>query len=77
MEIDGVQYKGITNYGHRPTFDVGNDCTETHVIGFWGDLYGRELKVEFVNYLREIQKFDSVDALKEQLQKDIERVNHD
>jgi riboflavin kinase/FMN adenylyltransferase len=74
VSIDDKTYKGITNYGARPTFDDETVVTETHLDGFSGDLYGKELTIEFIKYLRDIQKFDSVAALKEQLTKDIRRV---
>ncbi|MBQ8446851.1 MAG: riboflavin kinase, partial [Clostridia bacterium] len=64
--------------GARPTFDNSDVLTETYIDGFSGDLYGKTLKIEFVQYLRDIQKFDSVDELKEQLAKDIGRIKkHD
>ena len=69
--IDGRTYKGITNFGARPTFDNEIKRLETYLDGFEGDLYGREIKVEFVRFLREIQKFDGADALKQQLKKDV------
>lgn len=72
--VDGKAYKGITNYGARPTFDNEDVLTETHLDGFSGDLYGRALKVEFVRYLRDIQKFESAEDLKVQLQADIQSV---
>ena len=72
--VDGHIYKGITNYGARPTFAENTVVTETYLDGFSGDLYGKELKVEFVRYLRDIEKFHNVDELKQQLTKDIERV---
>ncbi len=72
--VDGKYYKGITNFGARPTFNDGAVVTETHLDGFEGDLYGRELKIEFLRYLRDVVRFDSVDGLKEQLTKDIRRV---
>ena len=74
VEVDGKGYKGITNYGARPTFDNDRVLTETYLDGFDGDLYGKLLKVEFVHYLREITRFDSAESLKNQLTKDIERV---
>jgi riboflavin kinase/FMN adenylyltransferase len=74
VTVDGVAYKGITNYGARPTFDNDRVLTETYLDGFDGDLYGKLLKVEFVRYLREITRFDSAESLKNQLTKDIERV---
>lgn len=76
--VDGDTYRGITNYGARPTFDNDVVLTETYLDGFSGDLYGKTLKIDFVRYLRDIQKFDSVDELKKQLTTDLERVrNHD
>ncbi len=77
VNVDGKIYKGITNYGARPTFSDNAVWTETHLDGFKGDLYGRELKVEFVRYLREIQKFEDATALTAQLTKDIRRVRED
>ena len=71
VRIDGRTYKGITNFGARPTFGNETKRLETHLDGFEGDLYGREIKVEFVRFLREIQKFDDVDALKNQLKNDV------
>jgi riboflavin kinase/FMN adenylyltransferase len=75
--VDEKEYRGITNYGARPTFDNEDTLTETHLCGFTGELYGRELKIRFVRFLREVQKFESVNALKEQLEKDVRRVTED
>lgn len=72
--IDGKSYKGIANYGRCPTFNVEYKLLETYIDGFDGDLYGRVLRVYFHFKIREIKEFPSKDALKEQLQKDIETV---
>ncbi len=72
--IDGKAYKAITNYGARPTFDENTVRTETYIDGFDGDLYGQTLQIFFVKFLRENQKFESVEALKKQLQTDIKGV---
>ena len=72
--VDGKTYRGITNFGARPTFDDDTVLTETYLDGFDGDLYGREIKVEFIRFLREIEKFESVEKLQEQLTKDIRQV---
>lgn len=72
--VDGKAYKGITNYGARPTFADETVVTETYLDGFDGDLYGKTLKIEFIRYLRDVQKFDGVDALKKQLEEDLRRV---
>ncbi len=74
VEVVGKLYKGITNFGARPTFDDDTVVTETHLIGFEGDLYGKTLKVQFLRYLRDIQKFENIDGLKAQLEKDIRQV---
>ena len=78
IRVGNDTYRGITNYGARPTFDNDVVLTETYLDGFSGDLYGKTLKIDFVRYLRDIQKFDSADELKKQLTQDIGRVrNHD
>lgn len=74
VEIDGKTYPCVTNYGARPTYQNDRVLTETHIIGFDGNLYGKTLKIEFLRYLRDIQAFDSVELLKEQLKKDVRRV---
>ncbi len=74
VDVDGRTYKGITNFGARPTFDVDEVVTETHLVDFDGELYGKELEVRFTRYLRDIQKFESAEDLKAQLEKDIRQV---
>lgn len=74
VTVDGQEYKGITNYGARPTFDNEDTLTETYVDGFDGDLYGKTLRVRFVRYLRDIEKFDGAEELRAQLREDIRRV---
>lgn len=76
--LDGKAYPAITNYGARPTFDNGQVLTETYIDGYTGDLYGKKIKVEFVRFLREVNKFNCAKALRVQLEEDIRRVrNHD
>ena len=74
VRVEGKTYRGITNYGARPTFGEERVVTETHLIDFNGDLYGKKIKVEFIRYLRAVQKFDSVEKLRAQLAKDIRQV---
>jgi len=64
----------ITNVGMRPTVNGNARCAETHVIGFSGDLYGKELEIEFVAFIRDEQKFESIEALTERVLRDIETV---
>ena len=72
--VNGITYQGITNYGARPTFDDETVLTETYLDGFDGDLYDKNLTVEFIRYLRDIKKFDGVEGLKTQLQQDIANI---
>lgn len=65
-------YCGVSNVGVRPTVSAKNPVNcETFVFDFHGDLYGREIEVSFVRFLRPETKFESFDALKAQLEKDI------
>jgi len=68
---DGSSYAGVTNVGTRPTVANGTDVTvETWLLDFDGDLYGQTLRVEFHHHLRDEVRFDSLDALKNQIQQD-------
>ena len=69
-EVDGRLYKSFTNIGIRPSWKVEKPLSETHIFGFDGDLYGKEIRIELVKYLREEKLFSSLDELKEQLSYD-------
>lgn len=75
--IDGKMYHAIVNIGNTPTFDIARKAFEVHIIGFNGDLYGKDIKVSIVNYLRPITKFDSPEELSQQLQRDKEAALND
>ena len=64
-------YDGIANYGARPTFDENSPVLEVYLENFEGEHYGETVGVEFVDYLRDIQKFDGAEQLGEQLSKDV------
>ena len=72
--VCGTEYKGITNFGARPTFEDGQVWLETYLDGFSGNLYGQEIKIEFVRFLREVERFDSPEKLKAQLECDLRRI---
>lgn len=72
--LDGKEYRGIANYGARPTFGDGRVVLEAYFDGYTGDLYGKEIAVYFDGFLREIKKFDSAEALSAQLTKDLEKI---
>ena len=73
VEVLGKVYIGICNIGTRPTVGESNERTiETHILDFNEDIYGLDIKLEFVGRIRPEQKFPSLDALKGQLEKDKE-----
>src|SRR5690606_968623 len=61
---------GVASLGTRPTVGGRVPLLETHVFDFNGDLYGRELEVEFVARLRDELRFDNVDAMVAQMHRD-------
>ena len=67
----GAPLPAVTNIGRRPTFDDGSPSIETHVLDFDGDLYGRELRIELLARLRGEQKFDGIESLVAQIQRDV------
>lgn len=70
--IDGARYRGVTNVGCKPTIEGDNPVgVETHLLDFAADIYGKPVTVEFLSRVRGERKFESVDALKEQIQNDI------
>jgi riboflavin kinase / FMN adenylyltransferase len=69
--IDGVVRPAVTNIGYRPTFgDAVAPVIESHVFDFDRDLYDRELRLSFVQRLREERAFPDVDALRAQIDAD-------
>jgi riboflavin kinase / FMN adenylyltransferase len=70
VEVDS-QYPGVANLGVRPTIDGSERLLEVHMLHFSGDLYGQILRVRFVRFLRDERKFDSIDALREQISRDV------
>lgn len=74
-KIEEVWYSGITNIGLRPTVDSGNRVSvEMHLAGYKGNLYGKTLETRFLKYLRPEQKFESTEALKQAIQKDMKKL---
>lgn len=71
-ELDGERFDGVANYGRRPTVGGSDPLLEVHLFNFNGDLYGRTMSVEFVDFIRPEQKFDGLDALKAQIARDSE-----
>lgn len=74
VTVDKITYKAVINYGSRPTFGLSKPLLEAHLVGFSGDLYGKEITVFFDKFIREIKTFNDIDGLKEQLKKDVGEV---
>ena len=68
---NGQRLPGVANIGTCPTFDNQELTLEVHLLDFEGDLYGEVLQVEFVQRLREEQRFPSIEALAAQIRADM------
>jgi riboflavin kinase/FMN adenylyltransferase len=68
----GEELKGAANIGIRPQFEPPKELLEPYFFDFSGDLYGQEIEVAFHHFLRGEAKFDSLDALMEQMERDCE-----
>ncbi len=74
LAVDGVEHAGVTNIGVRPTFGDSTEVTiETHLLKFDGSLYGQNVRLSFVQRLRDERRFEDVDALKAQIEADERR----
>ncbi len=74
--VDGTWYRAAVNVGHNPTFHSRDEATthvsvEAHLLGFCGDIYERDIRVDFLHKLRDEERYDSVDALVAQMRRDI------
>ncbi len=62
---------GALHIGPRPTFPGSTPTVELHLLDFEGDLYGELVRVDFVHYLRPVAAFDTVEALRAQMEDDV------
>ena len=71
VEVQGVRHAGICNIGCRPTVaDNRGRTIETHILDFNEDIYGLDISLTFIDRIRDERQFDSLDALKAQLEED-------
>jgi riboflavin kinase/FMN adenylyltransferase len=74
---DQVRFDAVASFGRRPTFDNGAPLLEVFLFDFNGDLYGAELDVAFISFIRDELKFDSVEALVKRMNDDSARARAD
>jgi riboflavin kinase/FMN adenylyltransferase len=68
--VDGASVDGVASFGRRPTFDNGAPLLEVHLFVFSEDLYGRVLDVEFISWIRGEERFETIEALIAQMDRD-------
>lgn len=72
IKVDGLWFDGITNIGLRPTVDSDERVSvETHLFSYEGDLYGKQVEVRFLEFLRPEQKFADIEQLKSAMREDV------
>ncbi len=74
VTIENDSYTAITNTGINPTVGGEPLRTETYIPNFNHDIYGKEIKIEFLRFIREERKFHSIEELKSQIKQDIDRM---
>ena len=73
--IDGRRYESITNVGVRPTVGGVNKNIETHILGrFYGEMYGKRVRTQLLDFVRDEKKFDSLEELSDQIKADIAHI---
>jgi riboflavin kinase/FMN adenylyltransferase len=70
VPLDGIEHRAVANLGYRPTFKEGERLLEVHLLDVAADLYGQHLDVDFVDRLRDVKRFESIDALRAQIGRD-------
>jgi riboflavin kinase/FMN adenylyltransferase len=71
---DDKVWLSVTSYGTRPTFAGADQRIETHILDFQGDIYGREIEVQLLSFVRPELRFTSVDELVTTMHSDLEQV---
>ena len=73
---DGSEHAGVANLGIRPTFEPPQELLETHLFDFNGDLYGHNIEVALHAFIRDEQKFETIDTLVEEMKRDEAEARH-
>ena len=69
--VEGEHYMAATSIGFNPTFEGSGHSIEAHLMEFEGDLYGHEVRLDFVRRLRDELKFNTVEGLQRQIDNDV------
>lgn len=72
--VQGKRLRAAVSVGVNEMFGAKAPTVEAHLLDFSGDIYGENVEIEFVKRLRAIKRFDTVNALQEQIKKDVEEV---
>lgn len=74
VEVGGVRYRAMSNLGRNPSVGRQPRHLETHLFGFEGSLYGREVRVVLLRKVRDERRFDTVEELRAQIARDKEQI---
>ena len=74
VTVDGEKFKGVTNVGRRPTVGTEKILSETHILNFDRDIYGENVDVRLIKFIRPEKKFSSFDELACQIKSDAKEV---
>ncbi len=72
IDLEGQPLQGVANIGYSPTFDDHLFTVEVHILDFDTDIYGRKIKINFLQRIRDEIKFETLEALSDQIRRDIE-----
>ena len=73
VEFNNINYKGVANIGYSPTFDDHVFTVEVHILDFDKNIYGQNIRVNFISHIRDEIKFANLNELSEQIRRDIEK----
>ncbi len=74
VEVDSISYMGALHIGPKPTFDEMDKVVELHLLDFDRNIYGKQIKIEFIEYVRAVSSFESVQDLIVQMDRDVEKI---
>ena len=76
VEFKNIKYKGVANIGYSPTFDDHVFTVEVHILDFDENIYGQNIRVNFISRIRNEKKFENINTLSEQIRRDIEKAKN-